>query len=127
VMRQVALPPPDLAQEQMETQLLLAEARSASLRLVDTIEPDEYEDRVRERVRVDAALLGETLIGNEGRRAERTEAYAELRMRAIAEERRTVLRARMEGRYAEAAVRAVLTVLDIEEAAVSATLPDRFR
>jgi CPA1 family monovalent cation:H+ antiporter len=127
VMRRVALPPPDLAQEQMETQLLLAEARSASLRLVDTIEPDEYEDRVRERVRVDAALLGETLIGNEGRRAERTEAYAELRMRAIAEERRTVLRARMEGRYAEAAVRAVLTVLDIEEAAVSATLPDRFR
>lgn len=127
VMRQVALPPPDLAQEQMETQLLLAEARSASLRLVDTIEPDEYEDRVRERVRVDAALLGETLIGDEGRRADRTEAYAELRMRAIAEERRAVLRARMEGRYAEAAVRAVLTVLDIEEAAVSATLPDRFR
>jgi CPA1 family monovalent cation:H+ antiporter len=43
-------------------------------------------------------------------------------MRTIAEERRAVLRARREGRYAETAVRAVLTVLDIEDAAVRATL-----
>ncbi len=109
----------------MERQLLMAEARSASLRLVDMIEPGQYEERVRERVRIDAAFLGETLIGDEERRATRTEAYADLRMRAIAEERRAVLRARMEGRYSEASVRAVLTVLDIEEAAVSATIPDR--
>jgi Na+/H+ antiporter len=125
VIRMVALPPPDLDQERMEIQLLLAEARAESLRLVGELEDGAYDDRVVERVRVDAALLGETLVGDEGLRADRAAAYGELRMLAITEERRAVLRARRGGRYPEAAVRAVLTVLDIEEAAVRATVTDR--
>lgn len=125
VIRKVALPPPDLDQERMETQLLLAEARAESLRLVEELEDGAYDHRVVERVRVDAALLGETLVGDDGVRADRSAAYGELRMLAIAEERRAVLRARREGRYPEAAVRAVLTVLDIEEAAVRATVTGR--
>ncbi|PZE95205.1 sodium:proton antiporter [Curtobacterium sp. MCBD17_008] len=125
VIRKVALPPPDLDQERMETQLLLAEARAESLRLVEELEDGAYDDRVVERVRVDAALLGETLVGDDAVRADRSAAYGELRMLAIAEERRAVLGARREGRYPEAAVRAVLTVLDIEEAAVRATVTGR--
>lgn len=124
VIRRVALPAPNLDQERMETQLLLAEARAESLQLVDRLEAGAYDDRAVERVRIDAALLGETLVGDEGVRADRAAAYAELRMLTIVEERRAVLRARGEGRYPETTVRAVLTVLDIEEAAVRATLAD---
>ncbi|MGN6409664.1 MAG: cation:proton antiporter [Curtobacterium sp.] len=122
VIRRTALPPPNLDQERMETQLLLAEARAESLRLVDGLDDGDYDGRAVERVRIDAALLGETLVGDDGLRAGRAASYAELRMRTIAEERRAVLRARREGRYAETSIRAVLTVLDIEEAAVRATL-----
>ncbi|SDQ31209.1 monovalent cation:H+ antiporter, CPA1 family [Curtobacterium sp. UNCCL20] len=125
VIRRVALPAPDLDQERMETQLLLAEARAESLQFVDGLDDDAYDDRVVERVRVDSALLGETLVGDDGVRSERAAAYAALRMLAIAEERRAVLRARGEGRFPETAVRAVLTILDIEEAAVRATRSGR--
>ncbi|PZO60457.1 MAG: Na+/H+ antiporter [Leifsonia xyli] len=124
VIRRGGLPAPNLDQERMETQLLLAEARAESLQLVDRLEAGAYDDRAVERVRIDAALLGETLVGDEGVRADRAAAYAELRMLTIVEERRAVLRARGEGRYPETTVRAVLTVLDIEEAAVRATLAD---
>lgn len=125
VVRRVSLPTPDLDQERMETQLLLAEARAASLRFIDDSDPNAYDQRVRERVRVDSAFLGETLVGGDDDRAQRTAAYAELRLLALAQERRTVLDARAEGRYAESAVKSVLTVLDIEETAVQATLAER--
>jgi len=124
VVRKVALPPPDLDQERMEIQLLLAEAHAESLELIGRIGSEEYEDRVLERVRAEAALLGETFVGDDQVRAERADAYGELRMRTIAEERRAILSARAEGRYAETTVRTVLRVLDIEEAAVRAVLPE---
>jgi len=118
--RLIALPAPNLAQERMEVQLLTAEAQNEGLRHLESLaDLGNAEERVFVRLRANASFL-DTAGDDPESTTTRSNEYARLRMLMIAVERRTTLAARAEGRYQEPAVRAVLTLLDIEEAAVRA-------
>ncbi|HEY0260658.1 MAG TPA: cation:proton antiporter [Lacisediminihabitans sp.] len=121
VVRRLGLPPPNGAQELVEAQMLMAEARAAGVVQLDA-EIDETDDAsVVERLRADAALLGETMARPTEEGAEPAQAvYSRLRLAMIVAERRAVLAARTEGRYQERAVRAILASIDAEEIAVRA-------
>lgn len=121
VIRRLKLPPPDFAQEAGEMQRLLAEAQSAGLEHLQSQVTGDEDDRVIERLRVNAVFLSDAL---ENPTPEDTEdpplEYRRLRRSMIVAERQAVLDARSEGRYQEAAVRSVLAFLDAEESALKA-------
>ena len=121
LIRRLKLPPPDFAQEAGEMQRLLAEAQSAGLEHLESQVTGEEDDRVIERLRVNAVFLSDAL---ENPTPEDTEdaplEYRRLRRSMIVAERQAVLDARAEGRYQEPAVRSVLAFLDAEESALKA-------
>lgn len=121
VIRRLRLPSPDFAQEAGEMQRLLAEAQSAGLEHLEAQVTGEEDDRVIERLRVNAVFLSDALENPTPEDVEDAPIeYRRLRRSMIAAERQAVLEARAEGRYQEAAVRSVLAFLDAEESALKA-------
>ncbi|MFB2585890.1 cation:proton antiporter [Herbiconiux liukaitaii] len=117
VIRRLKLPPPDFSQEQTEVHMLLAEAQTAGLaRLDEELKDAEADQRVIDRLRVNASFLGDFLENPGEQGAEPLpRAYARLRRDMIEAEREAVLVARAEGRYQERSVKAVLAKIDVEE------------
>lgn len=109
-------------QERIEAELLMAEAKSAGLELVRECIADDVDQRVIERLTADAAFVSSSVDEGPTPAGDTLNtAYAQLRIRLFQAERRAVLSARSEGRYQEAAVRAVMHILDAEETAARAT------
>ncbi|MEY9852663.1 Na+/H+ antiporter [Leifsonia sp. EB41] len=121
VIRRLKLPPPDFAQEAGEMERLLAEAQAAGLEHLESRVTGQEDERVIERLRVNAVFLSEALE-NPVPDAEVPAPleYRKLRRSMIVAERQAVLEARAEGRYQEPAVRSVLAFLDAEESALKA-------
>jgi CPA1 family monovalent cation:H+ antiporter len=114
--RLLKLPPPDFSQEMTEVHMLMAEAQSVGLARLEQEATDAVEQRVVDRLRLNATFLSDAL---ENPAAEGFEppakAYARLRRIMIAAEREAVLQARAEGRFQERAVKSVLAKIDVEE------------
>ncbi|MFC4243849.1 cation:proton antiporter [Gryllotalpicola reticulitermitis] len=109
-------------QERIEAELLMAEAKSAGLELVRDCAADAVDERVLERLTADAAFVSSSVDEGPTPAGDTLNtAYARLRIQLFQAERRAVLVARSEGRYQEAAVRAVMNILDAEETAARAT------
>jgi Na+/H+ antiporter len=124
VIRRLRLPPPNEMQEQTQRRLLMSEAQAAGLARLAAEAPEGVEDRVLNRLRVNATFLTEETEDDlEPEDAPRLKVYANLRRKMIEAERDTVRQARAEGRYEEYAVRAVLAAIDAEELALRATAP----
>jgi CPA1 family monovalent cation:H+ antiporter len=126
IIRKLRLPPPDFAQEAGEMQRLLAEAQTAGLAHLDSEVTGREDQRVIERLHINAVFLAEALENpapddGEGAPLE----YQRLRRSMIRAERRAVLQARSEGRYQELAVRSVLAFLDAEESALKSSGPKK--
>jgi CPA1 family monovalent cation:H+ antiporter len=121
VIRRLKLPPPDFAQEAGEMERLLAEAQAAGLEHLESQVTGREDERVMERLRVNAVFLSEALENPlpDAEVAAPLE-YRRLRRTMIRAERQAVLDARAEGRYQEPAVRSVLAFLDAEESALKA-------
>ncbi|QNE36072.1 Na+/H+ antiporter [Leifsonia shinshuensis] len=121
VIRRLKLPPPDFAQEAGEMERLLAEAQAAGLEHLESQVTGKEDERVIERLRVNAVFLSEALENPvpDAEVAAPLE-YRKLRRSMIVAERQAVLEARAEGRYQELAVRSVLAFLDAEESALKA-------
>lgn len=121
VIRRLKLPPPDFAQEAGEMERLLAEAQAAGLEHLESQVTGREDERVIERLRVNAVFLSEALENPvpDAEVAAPLE-YRKLRRAMIVAERQAVLDARAEGRYQEPAVRSVLAFLDAEESALKA-------
>jgi len=121
IIRRLKLPPPNTDQELVEAQMLMAEARAAGVVQLDSERKESDDAAVIDRLRNDAARLGEPLLspGTDG--VEPAQAvFGRLRLAMIDAERAAVLVARREGRYQEPAVRAILASIDAEEVAVRA-------
>ncbi|WP_233265604.1 cation:proton antiporter [Leifsonia sp. AG29] len=124
VIRRLRLPPPDFAQEASEMQRLLAEAQSAGLEHLESKVTGDEDERVIERLRINAVFLSEALENPTPEDHEDAPIeYQRLRRSMISAEREAVLAARAEGRYQEPAVRSVLAFLDAEEAALKSSGP----
>jgi CPA1 family monovalent cation:H+ antiporter len=116
VIRRLKLPPPDFSQEMTEVHMLMAEAQGQGLARLESEVTDADEQRVVDRLRLNATFLTDAL---ENPSPEGTEppsrAYNRLRRVMIEAERQAVLQARSEGRYQERAVKSVLAKIDVEE------------
>jgi CPA1 family monovalent cation:H+ antiporter len=126
IIRKLRLPPPDFAQEAGEMQRLLAEAQSAGLAHLDSEVTGGEDQRVIERLHINAVFLAEALenpVPDDGEGAPLE--YQRLRRSMIKAERQAVLQARSEGRYQELAVRSVLAFLDAEESALKSSGPKK--
>ncbi|MGW9182552.1 Na+/H+ antiporter [Agromyces sp. NPDC055661] len=123
IVRWLKLPPPNRDQERMEWQVLMAEAQAAGLARLDAEVTDADEERVVSQLRVNATLIAESIerrsvdLESESLLA----AYARLRRVMIQAERDAVLAARMDGRFPEPAVKAVLRAIDAEELSLRAS------
>ncbi|MET4783661.1 Na+/H+ antiporter [Glaciihabitans sp. UYNi722] len=124
VIRRLRLPPPNGDQELVEAQMLMAEAKAAGVVQLD-IEISEADNAaVVDRLRADAALLGESLSDQGPEDSEPAQAaFGRLRLAMILAERQAVLAARADGRYQEPAVRAILAAIDAEEIAIRTLAP----
>lgn len=121
VIRRLKLPPPDFAQEASEMERLLAEAQSAGLEQLESQVTGDEDERVIERLRINALFLSDALENpSSDDAADLPLEYRRLRRTMIVAERQAVLEARAEGRYQELAVRSVLAFLDAEETALKA-------
>jgi CPA1 family monovalent cation:H+ antiporter len=118
VIRHLTLTPPNLAQEKVEMQLLLAEAQTAGLERLHLEAPDEADERVMQRLRTNATFLTDALANPVDGDETLHVTYSRLRRITIGAERDAVLAARAEGRYQEPAIRSVLAVIDAEEIAL---------
>jgi CPA1 family monovalent cation:H+ antiporter len=117
--RALSLEGPDLEQERVELELLLAEAQTAGLEELEAGE-EAIDELVAHRLRTNATFLRDALDGatpGSGRRPLQL-SYGALREQTLGAERRAVLSARAQGRYQEPAVRAVLGIIDAEETAL---------
>jgi Na+/H+ antiporter len=124
VVRRLKLPPPNGDQELVEAQMLMAEAKAAGIVQLDLEVSEADSEAVVERLRADAALLGQPLDSPEPDDAEPTQvAFGRLRLAMILAERQAVLAARADGRYQEPAVRAILAAIDAEEIAIRTLVP----
>ena len=121
VIRRLKLPPPDFAQEASEMPRRRAEAQSAGLEQLEAQGTGDEDDRVIERLRINALFLSDALENpSPDETADLPMEYRKLRRTMIVAERQAVLEARAEGRYQEPAVRSVLAFLDAEESALKA-------
>ncbi|WP_229733008.1 cation:proton antiporter [Conyzicola nivalis] len=125
LIRLLHLPPPDIEQERVEWQTLMAEARAAGLARLEAAVTEADEERVVSQLRGNAALTAESIA----RHLETPdldsllESYARLRRQMIQAEWEATIHARAEGRFTEAAVIAVLRVIDAEEIALRSSAP----
>ncbi|MCS5732905.1 Na+/H+ antiporter [Herbiconiux daphne] len=114
--RLLKLPPPDFSQEMTEVRMLLAEAQNFGLARLESEVTDAVEQRVVDRLRINATFLSDALENPAAEGFEEpAEAYNRLRRVMIQAEREAVLSARAEGRYQERAVKSVLAKIDVEE------------
>jgi Na+/H+ antiporter len=119
IIGRLRLPPPNADQELIEAQMLMAEARAAGVAKLDAEARESDDAAVVDRLRNDAALLGESILTPVEGGGEHPQAvFGRLRLAMIEAERAAVLAARREGRYQEPAVRAILASIDAEEVAV---------
>jgi CPA1 family monovalent cation:H+ antiporter len=126
VIRRLKLPPPDFQQESSEMQRLLAEAQTAGLAKLEQEVTGDEDERVVERLRINAVFLADALENPTPPDGEDAAiAYQRLRRSMIKAERAAVLDARSEGRYQELAVRSVLAFLDAEESALKSSGPKK--
>lgn len=124
VMRGLRLPTVELRQERIESELLMAEAKTAGLQMVEGAATQAVDTRVFDRLRADAAFVSDSIESEQGDDGESLNtAYSRLRIATIRAERDAVLSARAEGRYQEAAVRTVMQILDAEETAARSGRP----
>ncbi len=124
VIRRLKLRPPDFRQESGEMQRLLAEAQTAGLAKLEQEVTGDEDQRVVERLRINAVFLADALENPTPTESEdATYAYMRLRRSMIKAERAAVLDARSEGRYQDLAVRSVLAFLDAEESALRSSGP----
>jgi len=104
-----------------EMQRLLAEAQSAGLEHLESQVTGGEDDRVIERLRINALFLSDALENpSPDDRTDLPLEYRHLRRTMITAERQAVLEARAEGRYQEPADRSVLAFLDAEASALKA-------
>ncbi|SDZ27049.1 Na+/H+ antiporter [Herbiconiux ginsengi] len=126
IIRALRLPPPDYSQEQTEAHMLMAEAQGVGLARLEEEVSDTDEERVLQRLRLNATFLTDAL---ENPAAEGVEppakAYNRLRRIMIAAERQAVLDARSEGRYQERAIKSVLAKIDVEETELNIGRPKK--
>ena len=121
IIRRLKLPPPNTDQELVEAQMLMAEARAAGVTQLDSESMESDDAAVVDRLRNDAARLGESILSPGADGVEPAQAvFGRLRLAMIGAERAAVLAARREGRFQEPAVRAILASIDAEEVAVRA-------
>jgi CPA1 family monovalent cation:H+ antiporter len=107
-------------------QRLLAEAQTAGLAQLEQEVTGDEDERVVERLRINAVFLADALENpTPGESEDATYAYMRLRRSMIKAERAAVLEARSEGRYQELAVRSVLAFLDAEETALKSSGPKK--
>lgn len=126
IIRALKLPPPDYSQEQTEAHMLMAEAQTIGLARLEEEVSDADEERVVNRLRLNATFLSDAL---ENPAADGVEpparAYNRLRRIMIAAERQAVLDARREGRYQDRAVKSVLAKIDVEETELNLGKPKK--
>jgi NhaP-type Na+/H+ or K+/H+ antiporter len=126
VIRRLKLPPPDFSQEMTEAHMLMAEAQSQGLTRLESEVTDSDEQRVVDRLRLNATFLADALENPAPEGVEPpAKAYARLRRIMIDAEREAVLQARADGRYQERAVKAVLAKIDVEETELNIGRPRR--
>jgi CPA1 family monovalent cation:H+ antiporter len=126
IIRRLHLPAPDFKQEQTEVHMLLAEAQSAGLERLDSEATDADEQRVLDRLRVNAVFLREALENPTPDDAEPvTRSYSRLRRSMIEAEREAILLARSEGRYQDRAIREALAMIDVEETSLNLGKPKK--
>ena len=107
-------------------QRLLAEAQTAGLGQLEAQVTGSEDQRVLERLRINAVFLADTIENPTPEDSEDAPIeYQRLRRSMIKAERQAVLQARSEGRYQEPAVRSVLAFLDAEESALKSAGPKR--
>ncbi|MCU1525192.1 MAG: Na+/H+ antiporter [Microbacteriaceae bacterium] len=124
IVRWLGLPAPNGDQELVEAQMLMAEAKAAGVVQLDLEISEADSEAVVERLRADAALLGESLSDPAPGDSEPVQAaFGRLRLAMIVAERQAVLSARVAGRYQEPAVRAILAAIDAEEIAIRTLSP----
>ncbi len=122
IVRGLKLPAPNVMQETTERRNLMAEARRAGIERLEAEASLDDEERVIDRLRQDAAFLGDTLDQYEAEQAvPQLESYYRLRKHMIIAEREAVLAARREGRYQEPAIVDVLRAIDAEETSLRAS------
>jgi CPA1 family monovalent cation:H+ antiporter len=125
IIRHFKLPSPDLAQEGIETQRLMAEAQTAGVLRLEEELSDDDEERVIQRLRANAGFLADALDRPSRGEEPLPATYRRLRRLMLDAERTAVLTARAERRYQEHAVRAALASIDAEETALKASAPKR--
>jgi CPA1 family monovalent cation:H+ antiporter len=126
IIRALKLPPPDYSQEQTEAHMLMAEAQSVGLARLEEEVSDSDEERVLQRLRLNATFLTDALENPAADGVEPpAKAYNRLRRIMIAAERQAVLDARREGRYQERAVKSVLAKIDVEETELNIGRPKK--
>jgi len=126
VIRRLKLPPPDFSQEMTEVHMLMAEAQGVGLARLDEEIGDADEQRVVDRLRLNATFLSDALENPAPDGIEPpAKAYNRLRRIMIEAEREAVLKARAEGRYQERAVKSVLAKIDVEETELNIGKPRR--
>jgi CPA1 family monovalent cation:H+ antiporter len=125
IIRHFKLPSPDLTQEGIETQRLMAEAQTAGVLRLEEELSDDDEDRVIQRLRANAGFLADALDRPSRGDEPLPATYRRLRRLMLSAERDAVLTARAERRYQEHAVRAALASIDAEETALKASAPKK--
>jgi monovalent cation/hydrogen antiporter len=124
IVRRLHLPRPSFTQELTERRLLMAEARAAGIRRLESDATSADEPRIIAQLRADAGFLGETLeLYGPDASIPQLESKLRLRRTMLDAERAAVLDARREGRYQEPAIMAALQAIDAEETALKAQNP----
>lgn len=118
LIRRLRLPLPNPEQDRLQIRSLIGEAQASAIERLDA-ERDETdpEDLVRS-LRQSAEYRVSVGSSEEAGMAGSSDSYARLRLLMLDSERRSVLQARVEGRYEESAIAAVLADFDAIEIAM---------
>ena len=119
LVRRLALPGPDPAEDALQAAGLATNAARAGLAVLDEIrtpdDPPEVIEQLRERAARRSMQLWEQLGRPQSEVEPPTAAYRRLRLEMLSAERSSLLEARDEGRYDDEVLRSALTAIDLEE------------
>lgn len=119
LVRRLGMPGPDPAEDALQEAALLSEVASAGQQRLDAartaVDPEAVVEQLVERSRRRADSAWERLGRATSVYEPPTEVYRRLRLEMLAAEREAVVTARDAGRYDNEVLRAVQTVLDVEE------------
>ncbi|MBG6239998.1 CPA1 family monovalent cation:H+ antiporter [Mycetocola sp. CAN_C7] len=120
LVRLLHIEPPNPAQERMEAQALLSEVRAAGLMRLEAEISESDDERVVSQLRASSALAASSLQRQheDPTQESLSDSHRRLRRHMIQAEWEATIKARSQHRYPEAAVIAVLRIIDAEEAAV---------